>query len=115
MSGLLENLMARVERLEQQLQDGLVDGYVDQTKSPLGPKVHCRLVRQLVSEGNDGAAIFKRRFLLSKQALKEVLRARVSPSISSAASSEDDAFYRDLLSRSGAEVTHGERDSSQSR
>lgn len=114
--GALESLAARVELLEKQVQGGLLDGYIDQKGSPLGPKRHCRAVRRLVSEGNEGAAIVGRRFLLSKSAIKEELRSGVSPGISSAqASNEDDAFYRDLLDRNGVEVTHGERDPSSSR
>lgn len=113
--GIIEDLLARVERLEKQVQAGGLEGYVDQTESPLGPKRHCRAVRRLVSEKDDRAAIVGRRFLLSRAALKEELQREVPPTISSAASHEDDAYYRDLLSRSGAEVTHGKRDSSQSR
>lgn len=96
--GIIEDLVARVERLEKQLADGGLEGYVDQTKSPLGPKIHCRAVRRLVSEKDERAAIKGRKHYLSISALKEELHRGSSPGISSGPSSkEDDDFYRDLM------------------
>lgn len=50
------------------------DQWVSQADSPLGSRLHCRAVRRRVNAGDPGAAIVRRKHLLSNQALAEELR-----------------------------------------
>lgn len=51
---------------EEQRQDRAA--WIDQTKTLLGARRHCRIVRSRVERGEPGAAIVRRRFLLSHEA-----------------------------------------------
>lgn len=48
--------------------------WIDQSSSPLGPRRHCKVVRQRLAEGLPGAATAGRRHLLSTTALAEELQ-----------------------------------------
>jgi len=53
------------------------EALVDQTTSPLGPRVHCKAVKRRLAAGATGASIVGRRHFLSADALQQEL-ARVS-------------------------------------
>lgn len=71
--------------------------WVDQHRSPLGPRRHCRAVRRLLADGSREAAIIGRRQLLSQSALAEELAnsAKQRPEMASPRSVGDE--LRDAL------------------
>jgi hypothetical protein len=102
--GVLEELQERVKRLEEAVGSAPMAGFIDQKKSPLGPKRHCAVTRRLWAAGDPRAMIGSgRRFLLTMDAIKEELRSGVSPSISAGHSSEEDEFYRSLMKEVGGD------------
>jgi hypothetical protein len=52
------------------------DEWVSQINSPLGPRVHCSMVRRRVARGLPDAVIDGKRFLMTREALVEEMRAR---------------------------------------
>jgi hypothetical protein len=80
LDGILDEL---AERLAARVADRLRGGEGDmvaQTRSPLGARRHCHVVKRRVACGEHGAAIIGRRHLLSPQALAEELaRASTKP------------------------------------
>lgn len=107
MSGILERIEARLERLELHLAkcDTPLGGHVDQRRSPLGRRRHCAAVRRRVLAGDEGAAIVGRHFLLSPQALRDELALASQPGVAVANDTEpddaDDDFYRNLMQEVG--------------
>jgi hypothetical protein len=53
--------------------------WIDQHRSPLGPRRHCRAVAARVADGSPNAAIIGRRQLLSQEALSEELARGAKP------------------------------------
>lgn len=106
MSGILERIEARLERLELHLAkcDTPLGGHVDQRRSPLGRRRHCAAVRRRVLAGDEGAAIVGRHFLLSHQALRDELALASQPAntVTDAEPDDgDDDFYRNLMQEVG--------------
>lgn len=101
-AGILERIEARLERLEARL-DAADDGWVDQTKSPLGRRRHCAAVRRLVESRDARAAIRGRAHLMTRELLAEQLAALSVPKPGAAVNDivpDDDeergAYYRAL-------------------
>lgn len=108
MMGLLEDMDARLKRLEEALGVGAPLGnYIDQKKSVLGPKKHCAAVRRRVLEGDERAIITGRRFLLSPEAHMEEARLDSSAALTLPHPADNDDFYRDLMNKVGAGVEDG--------
>lgn len=106
--GVLEELQARLEKVEEALGIGVPFGsYIDQSKSPLGPRKHCAAVRRRANEGDERAIISGRRHLLSPDALREELKAESSASLTLPHPADYDDFYRDLMNKVGAGVDNG--------
>jgi hypothetical protein len=69
---VLEAAARRARELDAEASAELRE-WTDQTRSPLGRRRHCALVRRRVGAGDAGAAILGRRFLLAPNALDEEL------------------------------------------
>jgi hypothetical protein len=52
------------------------DEWISQVGSPLGPRVHCSAVRKRFERGLPDAVIDGKRFLMTREALIEEMRAR---------------------------------------
>jgi hypothetical protein len=52
------------------------DEWVSQVNSPLGPRVHCSMVRRRVARGLPDAVIDGKRFLMTREALVDEMRSR---------------------------------------
>lgn len=72
---ILEELWRRFARdLAKEVvqhQRGIGDEWIAQQGSPLGNRRHCAIVRRRVARGDLGAVIDRKRFLLSREALRE--------------------------------------------
>lgn len=104
MGGILEEIKAQLDRIEVRLAKcETPTGYVDQRNSPLGPRVHCTVVRRLIENGDERAYIRNRRFYLSSDALRETMLEdmRNAQGPANTQTAEDDAFYADLLKEVG--------------
>jgi hypothetical protein len=83
--GLLEQMAARLERIEKHLAKTTgagaaaagADGFIDQKHSPLGPRRHCAAARRLAKAGDTRAYINGRRHCLTQEAIHEEM-ARLS-------------------------------------
>jgi hypothetical protein len=89
-------------------------GMIDQHGSLLGSRRHCAAVRRRIKRGTGGAAIVGRRFLLSREALREELddldapepeptggKPRPGKGGDDAADIDEDALYRETLAELG--------------
>ena len=71
---ILEELVRRIARAvvaEMRAEGATTDEWLDQHHSYLTVRQHCRAVRLRRAEGKPGAAIQGRRYLLSREALRE--------------------------------------------
>jgi len=59
---------------EELMAQGQCDEWIQQRGSALGNRKHCAAVRRRLENGEDGAAIRGKRFLLTTRALSEELR-----------------------------------------
>jgi hypothetical protein len=109
-SSPLEALVSQVtQEVARLVLDGLRAGsdpdWFDQSRSPVGNRRHCSIVRRRIAEGKPGAAIAGRRLLLSREALEEEL-ARGSekpPKV------DPEADVRDLAGELGLRLVGGKR------
>jgi hypothetical protein len=76
----LSGALARLQlELEAALQTPTEDVWIDQKKSPLTSRAHCKLTRELKRAGHPGAAITGKRHLLTQAAINEYLRGLPAP------------------------------------
>lgn len=66
----LANLIA--DAVVRRLREG-DPTWVDQVRSPLGPRRHCAATKRRIEQGRPGATKIGRRYLLSPEALEEEL------------------------------------------
>jgi len=103
MDGILERIQQQLERIELRLAkcDMPLGGFVDQKKSPLGPRKHCEAVRRRLTGDEGGAAIVGRRHLLTSEALQDEMRRESIPANTTTAAvpAEEDESYRDFVNR----------------
>lgn len=76
---------------------GSHQGWIDQTQSPLGAKLHCAAVRRRKAEGKGGAEIKGRKHLLTSAALEEEMVHSPKPGLRKA--SGPAAVARDTIAR----------------
>lgn len=105
MAGILEEIKAQLDRIEVRLakcEAPLASSMVDQQHSPLTRRKHCEAVRALVAKGDPRAYIRGKRCLMTGDALREVMLADMQRVAGKPANTtEDDAFYRNLLEEVG--------------
>ncbi len=101
MSGILEQIDARLERIEARLAkcaaEPLPGALVDQSRSPLGRRRHCAAVRRMVAEGDARAAVIGRKHLMTEDALRaELSRVSLAPPANDGTPAEASAYQRAL-------------------
>ncbi len=92
---VLRSAAAECEAIAAEETHDRID-WIDQSKSPLGPRRHCRVVKALVSAGQPGAAIVGRRRLLSPQGLAQALRSTSSHGANGSESDDEQDEVADL-------------------
>ena len=78
------------------------EGWIDQTKSVLGARLHNRAVRRRLEEGSGGAAIVYRRHLLSPAAYEAEIMRSPKPGLRK---TQGPALIRDTVTPSTAAAT----------
>jgi hypothetical protein len=71
---ILEAAARRARELDAEARAGRRD-WIDQSTTALGRRRHCRIVRDRIARGVDGASIVGRRYLLSPDAHDEEIEA----------------------------------------
>jgi hypothetical protein len=76
LDGLVDEIAQRVAAIVvTRLREG-EPGMIDQSASPLGARRHCAAAKRRMARGEPGAAKVGRRYLLSREALREELGRR---------------------------------------
>jgi hypothetical protein len=102
----LEIIADRVaERVVAQLRSGEAPGWIDQARSPLGPRRHRSAVQRRLGRGEPGASLVGRRHLLSPEAVNEEL-ARITKTKRPTAAAQS---VEQLATELGLSVVNGGR------
>ena len=79
MGGILEQIQAQLNRIEARLAKTDGEDMVDQSRSDLGPRVHCEVARRLIAAGDQRAVRRSRKYLMTRSAIAEALAERALP------------------------------------